>query len=59
MLTIDEIRQFIQDDAASDRKLFARKGQAMKQTMILSSTGFFITILTESLLKIQQEAISR
>ena len=28
MLTIDEIRQFIQDDAASDRKLFARKGQA-------------------------------
>lgn len=28
MLTIDEIRQFIQDDAASDRKMFARKGQA-------------------------------
>ena len=28
----------------------------MKQTMILSSTGFFITILTESLLKIQQRS---
>lgn len=28
MLTIDEIRQFIQDDAASDKKMFARKGQA-------------------------------
>lgn len=28
MLTVDEIRQFIQDDATSDRKMFARKGQA-------------------------------
>ena len=28
MLTIDEIKQFIQDDASSDRKKFARKGQA-------------------------------
>ena len=28
MLTIDEIRQFIQDDVASDKKMFARKGQA-------------------------------
>ncbi len=28
MLSIDEIKQFIDDDAASDKKLFARKGQA-------------------------------
>ncbi len=28
MLSIDEIRQFIQDDAASDKKMFAKKGQA-------------------------------
>lgn len=28
MLTIEEIRTFIQDDASSDKKMFARKGQA-------------------------------
>ena len=28
MLTIEEIRQFIQDDAASEKKVFAKKGQA-------------------------------
>ena len=28
MLTVDEIKQFISDDAASDKKKFARKGQA-------------------------------
>lgn len=28
MLTIEEIQQFIQDDAASDKKMFAKKGQA-------------------------------
>ena len=28
MLSNDEIRMFIQDDAASDKKMFARKGQA-------------------------------
>lgn len=28
MLTIEEINKFIQDDASSDKKTFARKGQA-------------------------------
>ena len=28
MLSIDEIKQFIQDDSASEKKKFARKGQA-------------------------------
>lgn len=28
MLSVDEIRQFIQDDAGSEKKMFARKGQA-------------------------------
>lgn len=28
MLSIEEIRQFIQDDTASEKKMFARKGQA-------------------------------
>ncbi|MGD6877846.1 phage portal protein [Bacillus infantis] len=28
MLTIEEIKQFINDDAASDKKIFAKKGQA-------------------------------
>ena len=43
MLSIDEIRQFIQDDAASDKKMFAKKDRLiMKRTMILSSTDYFI-----------------
>ena len=28
MLTVDEIRQFMEEDASSDKKQFARKGQA-------------------------------
>lgn len=28
MLTVDEIKQFIQDDATSEKKMFAKKGQA-------------------------------
>ena len=28
MLSVEEIKNFIQDDASSDKKRFARKGQA-------------------------------
>lgn len=33
MLSVEEIKNFIQDDASSDKKRFARKGQAWHTTI--------------------------